>query len=37
VPSAEFTNKQMVEQLLAPLLDASRQISVRLGGPGLSR
>jgi IclR family transcriptional regulator, pca regulon regulatory protein len=32
-PSVEYGNKQLVDRLLAPLLAASREISLRLGGP----
>lgn len=33
VPSAEYTNRQLLDRLLAPLLRASREISRRMGGP----
>lgn len=33
VPSAEYTNRQLVDRLLPPLLGASGEISRRMGGP----
>ncbi len=33
VPSAEYTNRQLLDRLLDPLLRASGEISRRLGGP----
>jgi IclR family transcriptional regulator, pca regulon regulatory protein len=33
VPSAEYSNKQLVDRFLSPLLFACREISIRLGGP----
>lgn len=33
VPSAEYTNRQLVDHLLPPLLAASGEISRRMGGP----
>lgn len=36
VPSAEYTTKQLLDRLLNPLLAASREISLRMGGGAAS-